>query len=245
MNTTIDTDTTVGDLIARHPEVRSVLDDFHMDYCCRGDRSLAEAARVAGVDLDPVRRALQEAIDLPAEGHEPHENWLEASLTRLIDHIERRHHTYMKTNLPRLRNLAAKVLEVHGPRHGDVLRPLLETFDGLKAEIEEHLFKEERILFPVVRQFEAHAGGGPEPVFHCGSIDNPIRQMRHEHENAGAALERMRRLTSDYRVPDDACESFRALYEGLEALEDDLHQHIHLENNILFPKAGERYGEPA
>jgi regulator of cell morphogenesis and NO signaling len=144
----------------------------------------------------------------------------------------------MREQLPRLQDLLAKVLKAHGPKHGTMLNPLQGTYNSLRQEIEQHLMKEEQVLFPYIRQIdEAASRGKPAPEMHCGSVQNPIRQMEHEHDNAGNALSRMRQLTDNYTLPGDACNTFRALYDGLQALEDDLHQHIHLENNILFPKA--------
>jgi len=172
--------------------------------------------------------------------NEDERNWAEAGLAELADHIEQCHHAFMKENLPRLEGLLSKVRKAHGKRNDCVLKPLAATFDHLKEEIEAHLFKEEQILFPYLRQLDAFAQGQiPRPECHCGSVSNPIGQMIYEHDSAGAALKRMRQLTSNYTVPDDGCESFRSLYEGLAELEDNLHRHIHLENNLLFPQAVE------
>ena len=152
-------------------------------------------------------------------------------------HIEGKHHSYMKEALPRLGALFAKVLRAHGENHGKMLRPLQQTFAGLRAELEPHLMKEEQILFPYVRQMDSSvAATGVVPPMHCGTVQNPIRQMEAEHENAGAALARMRSVASDYALPDDACPTFTALFETLQEMEADLHEHIHLENNILFPR---------
>ena len=151
----------------------------------------------------------------------------------LADHVVETHHVYLRRELPRLADLIDKVAAAHGARHPE-LGDLRATFSGLREELELHLFKEERVLFPLIKQLEA--ARAPFPI-HCGTVGNPIRVMTHEHDDAGSALERMRALTDGFQAPPDGCTTFRALYEGLAALEADLHRHIHKENNILFPKA--------
>jgi regulator of cell morphogenesis and NO signaling len=140
----------------------------------------------------------------------------------------------MKVQLPRVEARLAKVLHAHGDRHGDMLCAVARVYGAMKAELDGHLAKEEMVLFPLVRALE---GGAPSGSFHCGSVQNPIRVMFMEHDSAGEALVELRRLTNGYTVPPDACNTFRALYFELEEMEKDLHRHIHLENNILFPRA--------
>jgi regulator of cell morphogenesis and NO signaling len=231
--------TTVRDLVVKYPRTRPVLERFGIDYCCGGGHTLKDAAAEKGVVLDALFAALKDSIETPvADSSERERDWSFAPLTELADHIEERHHTFMKEQLPRLHELMAKVLKAHGPRHGEMLSQLQDVYQSLRREIEQHLMKEEQILFPGIRQIDACAHeGGKKPELHCGSVQNPIRQMEHEHDNAGAALAKMRELTSDYTLLDDACNTFAALYDGLRDLEDDLHEHIHLENNILFPKS--------
>lgn len=137
--------------------------------------------------------------------------------------------------------MPGKVQKAHGERHGDMLQHLRRAFDALRGELEPHLMKEEQILFPATKGIDAFITEmGPRPEVHCGSVANPIRQMEYEHENAGTVLTEMRSLTDDYHLPEDACASFAALYDGLKVLEADLHEHIHLENNMLFPKSMEQ-----
>jgi len=228
--------TTVRDLVVQYPQTRAVLERLGIDYCCGGGHELKEAAAEKGVALDALLSALKESLETSAD--ESSRDWSTASLTELADHIEARHHTFMWEQLPRLQELMTKVLKAHGPKHGEMLSRLQGVYRSLREEIEQHLMKEEQILFPGIRRIEAYAReGGEKPALHCGSIQNPIRQMQHEHEDAGAALTEMREITSDYALPGDACNTFAALYDGLKELEDDLHEHIHLENNILFPKS--------
>jgi regulator of cell morphogenesis and NO signaling len=239
MPITIDNTTTVRELAVSHPEARQVLEALGIDYCCGGGNRLTDAAAEAGIDLvDVVKAVEQAAADADLPGSAPERDWQGASLTDLVDHIESTHHVFMKQALPRLGGLFVKVLRAHGPKHGDMLTPLQTTFQALRSEIEMHLMKEEQILFPYIRQMEASLKqAGRIPPMHCGTVQNPIRQMVAEHENAGAALARMRSVTGDYALPEDACPTFRALFDGLREMEADLHEHIHLENNILFPRS--------
>jgi len=239
MTITIDKTTTVRDLVVVHPETRKVLESLGIDYCCGGGSKLTEAVAEAGLDLADVVKAVEQAVaDADQPESAPERDWQEATPTDLVEHIEATHHVYMKQALPRLGDLFAKALEAHGPRHGDMLTALQTTFRALRSEIEMHLMKEEQILFPYIRQMEASVGKtGRVPPMHCGTVQNPIRQMVTEHENAGEALARMRAVTADYALPGDACPTFRALFDGLREMEADLHEHIHLENNILFPLA--------
>lgn len=231
---------TVGQLAADYPALRHVLEAHGIDYCCGGKQDLATASRQAGLTPEQLETILQEAVDRIESQKETERNWTQASLTELADHIEDRHHTYMKRQLPRVENLIHDVMRAHGAQHGAMLTELNRVYTGLRHEIEMHLMKEEQILFPYIREIEAHQRRGePMPPMHCGTVQNPIAQMEHEHDNAGDALAQMRELTNGYRCPDDACSKFRELYAALQDMEADLHEHIHLENNILFPKAVE------
>lgn len=237
MNIDINDYSTVRDVVVKYPQSRQILEAFGIDYCCRGDRCLADACLAAHVDLTQVVTAIDEAISAPGRNDEER-SWADATLTALVEQIETTHHAYTKTALPRLAKLFDKVIQAHGQKHGSTLEPLRETFAALREEIEMHLAKEEQILFPYIREMEqTFDQTGEIPPMHCGSVSNPIRQMQAEHDNAGAALAAMRSLTDDYALPSDGCPTFAELYDGLKVLEGDLHQHIHLENNILFPRA--------
>lgn len=225
---------TVGELVIQHPGLKATLEQLGLDYCCGGKRPLDQAAREAGLDLSTVLTLLEDALSGGQKETEP--DWAAVPPSRLADHILVTHHVFTKAQLPRIDRLLAKVQQAHAARHGAMLAKLRNLFDPLRAELESHLMKEEEILFPAIKGIDGFLSGkGERPVVHCGSIANPIRQMEHEHDGAGGALVSLRKLTDGYRPPADACETFKALYEALEALEADLHQHIHLENNILFP----------
>ena len=229
--------TAVKDIVVTHPETRVVLERLGIDYCCGGKTSLTQAAQHAGVSVDQVLAELDRALEA-GRSSDSAEDWAAASATELADYIERTHHVFMREQLPRLVGLLDKTLRAHAQRHGDMLKQLQRSLIALRTDIELHLAKEEQILFPFIRQIEAwQQGGGPVPEMHCGTVANPIGQMEFEHEQAGEILARIRAITSDFRLPEDACETCRALYDGLREMESDLHEHIHLENNILFPKA--------
>ncbi len=213
----------VGEIATRVPAAAFVFEDRGIDYCCAGDTPLAKACERAGVEtsavIDAIRRRSEQA-DAPAQ------RWDQRPLGDLVDHILERYHARLRDQLPSLETMTAKVVDRHGRGpHGDTLRRVRETFLGLRAELESHMMKEEQILFPMIRDGQGSMAGGP------------ISVMEHEHDNAGAALRTLRELTSDYAAPEDACTTWRALWSGLAELERDLHAHIHLENNILFPRA--------
>jgi regulator of cell morphogenesis and NO signaling len=233
MTTTLSPERTVGELVAEQPGRSRVFEDLGIDYCCGGKRPLTEACTRKGLDpgdvLDRLRMAdeagEQQIVDAASMG-----------LTELCDHIEETHHAYMRRELARLDQITAKVEKVHADREPR-LHDLRQVFLGLNEEIQAHLLKEERVLFPYVRKMDA---SGAVPEFHCGTAANPIRQMEVEHDTAGEALERMRELTDQFTPPEWACNTYRALLSGLYDLEQDLHQHIHKENNVLFPRVLEQ-----
>ena len=238
MNTRFTEDMAVKDIVVQFPQTRTMLETLGIDYCCGGKMALGKAAEQAGLSTDKVLADLTQALERTDQHTASVRDWSSTSLTELVNHIEQTHHVFMKEQLPRIAGLLDKTLNAHGERHGDMLKVLKHSYTSLKTDIEMHLEKEEQILFPLIRQMEAFKQGrGPVPDMHCGSISNPIRQMEHEHDVAGQFLMKMRQITDNYKLPDDACPTFTALFEGLDALEKDLHEHIHLENNILFPKA--------
>lgn len=224
--------TTVGQLVVEKPSRARVFEGLGIDYCCGGKKPLELACAEKGLSIDGVLEKLRVAEE-PAAAER---DWSQATLSELADHIEATHHAYLRTELPRLDYLTQRVLNAHGSRHPE-LAALRDVFLAFQDELASHMMKEEHILFPLCRQLEA--ADGPTS-FHCGSVANPIRVMVAEHDNAGAALARMRQLTGDYTAPEGACNTYRAMLASLEQLEADMHQHVHKENNILFPRAVER-----
>jgi regulator of cell morphogenesis and NO signaling len=238
---TLNLEQTVGEIAAQWPAAIRVFERHHIDFCCGGKAPVSDACGSRGLDAEAVLKEIGAEI---AQGAAPSAardaGWQTAGLGSLIDHILSTHHAYMKTQLPRISAMLDKVLAKHSAQHGAVLEPLAQTFLAMRVELEGHLMKEEMVLFPLIRKMEE--AGEKGELFagsHCGSVQNPIRVMVMEHDSAGDALGTMRRLTGDYTPPTDACNTFRALYYELGALEADLHRHIHLENNILFPRAVE------
>lgn len=226
---------TVAEIVLRHPCLRARLEQLGVDYCCGGKKPLADAVKDAGLDLKTILADLEHTL-LQRQAATPATDWTAVPLTVLADHILDKHHVFTKTQLARIDSLLAKVQNAHRNRHGAMLDSLRIAFDPLRAELEAHLMKEEQILFPAIKGVDGFlAGRNDRPVVHCGSVAHPIQKMEREHDGAGAILVNLRKITLNYRLPDDACETFKALYEALAALEADLHEHIHLENNILFP----------
>jgi regulator of cell morphogenesis and NO signaling len=235
----IDGKTTVRELVGRYPQTRRVFEEHGIDYCCGGGQTLAEAAKSRNLDLQRLRTALDSALQTAPGGKNSTEpDWYGESLRTLVDHIVQTHHAYLRTALPQLRLLTQKVLSAHGAHHGKMLQEVRDLCAALDAELSSHLLKEERVLFPTIAAIEdAARSAAPAPQSTCGTVGNPIRQMEYEHEDAGGVLARLREATGGYALPPDACPTFAALYEELQRLEADLHQHIHLENNVLFPRA--------
>ncbi|MBL7648032.1 MAG: iron-sulfur cluster repair di-iron protein [Candidatus Hydrogenedentes bacterium] len=228
---TITATQSVGELVAAQPARSRVFEAFHIDYCCGGKRSLADACDKKGVSVDTVLDALVRADSLRAS--DAHLDAAAMPLDALCDHIVERHHDYLRRELPRLMQMADKVAKVHGdndPR----LEGVAETLRGLAGELEVHTMKEERVLFPVIRELARREGLPPMPF---GTLANPIHAMEADHDGAGDGLARLADLTDDYTPPEWACNTYQALLDGLHDLEMDLHQHIHKENNVLFPRA--------
>jgi regulator of cell morphogenesis and NO signaling len=235
---------TVRELVGQYPQTRALFEKHGIDYCCGGGKCLADVAEEHGLKLSSLVDALENALQAaPDKAEATDKDWNAAPLGDLVKHIVEVHHGYMKTALPRLRSLVPTVLKAHGTHHGDVLRQAQDLFNALDAELSSHLMKEEQVLFPYLVALETHVREGtPKPQAPFGSARNPIRQMEHEHESAGEALAKLRDVTNNYTLPPDACPTFGAMYEELQCMEADLHQHIHLENNILFPRAIELEG---
>lgn len=232
MNASISMQTTVGQLVAEKPSRSRLFQKLGIDFCCGGKRPLADACAAKGIDVNTVLAFLEADADAPAGSREV--DAAAMGLTELADHIQHTHHAYLRQELPRLQAMIARVADVHGA-HDPRLTQIPAIFDEFRQELVGHMLKEEQILFPMIRQMDRDRGARPN--FHCGSIANPIRVMEMEHDSAGNALEQMRRLTDDYAPPPDACNTYRATLGGLAELEADMHQHVHKENNVLFPRA--------
>jgi regulator of cell morphogenesis and NO signaling len=221
----------VGELVVEQPGRSRIFERFSIDYCWGGKKTLANACKATGASPDAVVDALTDADHGELAGSES--DWSSRSMGELIDHIVTKHHAYLRTELTRLSEMGEKVARVHGDRF-DWLAECHRVFEAMRDELEQHMMKEEHVLFPMIKQIEV---ANTAPSFHCGNLQNPISVMEHEHDDAGQALSKMRALSGAFVPPVDACNTFRAWLHGLAELEADLHQHIHEENNILFPRA--------
>jgi regulator of cell morphogenesis and NO signaling len=217
--------------VARRPALSRVFEAAGVDYCCGGKRTLEQVCREKDIDPQFFLTMLEQATTV--NDGEPVVDAAAMSLTELADHILDTHHDYLRAELPRLNGLTEKVAAAHGV-HDARLHLLRQTFQSLAGELASHMIKEEQILFPMIRRLDT---GDMPPAFHCGSVANPIRQMELEHHDADAALEQIRTLTDDYSPPAWACNTYRVMLDALAHLERDMHQHIHKEDNILFPRA--------
>jgi regulator of cell morphogenesis and NO signaling len=229
------TDTqTVREIALAQPSSIRVFEQYGIDYCCGGRRPLTEACTASKVEIDAVLAALEAAARTPAAITE---DWQRSSLEALSDHIVATHHAYVKRELPRLAELAAKVVRKHGETQAE-LPQIQSHLVQLDSELTQHLAKEEAILFPYVVAMErAIAARTARPHGCFGDVASPIAMMVAEHDAAGVLLAEIRRLSHQFTTPAEACPTYRAFYDGLREFEQDLHQHIHLENNILFPRA--------
>jgi regulator of cell morphogenesis and NO signaling len=230
----INSETRVREIALQLPHSTRLFEKLKIDYCCGGDKPLAEACASVGIDVDNVMEMLAGKTESDSPDTLDFQN---ASLPELIGHILDTHHVFTKSEMDRLQLLADKVLAAHGGNHPELIH-VDELFTRLCADLKPHMFKEEQILFPYMLALtEAADRKRAVPFAPFGTVNNPIRMMMREHDTAGEVLRELRMLTSDYNAPADACVSYKTLYEALENFEKDLHQHIHLENNILFPKA--------
>jgi regulator of cell morphogenesis and NO signaling len=229
------TEKTVREIAVEVPGATRVFEKMGIDYCCGGAKSITEACQSAGVTVEQIAASFEQLQ--PDHVNTGSKDWQAESLAALITHIYEKHHVFTREELSRIGMLLAKVCSVYGERRPELLE-IQTLFARLKDELLPHMMKEENVLFPYITQMEAAMSANltaPVPMF--GTVRNPVRMMMFEHDLAGEVLRRIRQLSDDFNPPDDACMSYRTLYSALEALEQDLHQHIHLENNILFPRA--------
>jgi len=230
------TEKTVRELALENPAATWVFEKLGIDYCCGGNQSLEQACRAANLAVDQVLDSLEMAEQTTRAEQKVHD-WQREMLGDLVAHIKNTHHKYTREEIARLGPLLEKVCSVHGKNHPELLH-VRASFAGLAHELTMHMMKEEMVLFPyIVRMEEAvlqHEPVLPPPF---GSVQNPVSMMEHEHESAGNALRAMRKASGGYMAPTDACISYQTLYKTLSEFEADLHEHIHLENNILFPRA--------
>jgi len=232
------TQRTVAQLALEIPAAAQVFENLGIDYCCGGNKTLEQACHAVNLPLEQVMDSL-EAAKPAAQAARPDRDWQTEPLSELIAHIKDTHHKYTREAISRLVPLLEKVCSVHATKHPELLR-ISATFGDLAQELSTHMMKEELVLFPyIVRLEEAAIERAPVVPAPFGSVQNPVAMMMHEHDDAGSALRDMRHASNGYALPADACASYQTLYAALVEFEADLHQHIHLENNLLFPRAVE------
>ncbi len=224
--TNIDVSTTLAEAVESFPQLVREFERRGLDYCCGGQRTIADACASIGLDPAVTVAELSQigATSVAAE-------WSTMPVDLLVDHIEATHHRYLWDELPRVTALVGKIVSVHGERHPE-LTEIATCFAEVRADLEPHMTKEERVLFPMIRELARSSG---VPTFHCGSLRNPISVMLSEHDAVGDLLARLRRLTDGYTPPADGCASYAACFSAMAELEADTHLHIHKENNVLFP----------
>ncbi len=223
---------TIGEIVATDFRAAAVFERFGIDFCCGGRRGLEEACRTAAADPVDVARAL-EALPPVAEGEADVTQW---RLDRLVDYIVSTHHEYVRAAMPTIRHYLAKLVEVHGARHPELAR-IAACFDTVIRDLGQHMVKEEQVLFPYIRELTMTTVGGRHFRSPFGTVENPIRMMEREHREAAGELRIIRELTHGYVTPDDGCTTYAVCMAELRQFERDLHRHVHLENNVLFPKA--------
>jgi regulator of cell morphogenesis and NO signaling len=225
---------TLGEIAAKDSRRAQVFKKYGLDFCCGGKRTLKEACAEKGLDVTKIEQELQQADKLPASRPIPYGDW---SLDFLAEYIVNTHHHYVRKTLPDIVSYSERVRNVHGNVHPELFR-INQLVSEIDAELSGHLMKEEKILFPYIKALSAaKEKTQPLQAVHFGSVQSPINMMEMEHELVGKNLDEIKKLSNNYSLPEDACASYSLLYHMLDEFDEDMHLHIHLENNILFPKA--------
>lgn len=227
-------DSKIGNVVAENFRSAKIFEEYGIDFCCGGKKSIGEACREKGINADDLITKLTEASGNQNDTNTDYNSW---KLDFLIKYIINIHHSYVRKSLPVIAGHAEKAALKHGANHAEVIK-ISELFSGIKTELEVHMQKEELMLFPYIKNLletERNVDGISFPPF--GSIENPIKVMESEHDSAGRSMDEINSLSNSYSIPEDACTTYSVLYQELKDFENDLHKHIHLENNILFPKA--------
>jgi regulator of cell morphogenesis and NO signaling len=227
-------ETTIREIVATDYRTAAIFQRHGLDFCCNGCRTIEQGCRDAGADAGAVIRDIAAVLDTPASGVPRFAAW---DARTLIAYIVANHHAYVREALPPLLRHTSKVADVHGERHPELVH-VAALFARVADEMLEHMTKEEQVLFPFIAALEeARLDATAPPPAPFGTVANPIRMMESEHRFVGDAMAEIRHVTDNYRPPSHACATYRVSFQELEAFERDLHDHVHLENNLLFPKA--------
>ena len=217
-----------------------VFEKYHLDFCCKGKRTLQQACIESELPVDEILAELDKTQQQSSD--KVTINFNNLSLSKLTEYIVSTHHEYVKKEMPAIAQYLQKIVAKHGERHPEMCK-VLQVFTAVQEEMELHMKKEETVLFPRIKELEKEQMAGNQPPINIAYLKSPIIMMEQEHDHAGAALAAIRQLTANYNSPTDACTTYRLSFVALEAFELDLHQHVHLENNILFPKALKLFNE--
>jgi regulator of cell morphogenesis and NO signaling len=224
---------TLGEIVTADFRAAGIMERYGLDFCCRGNRTLEQGCRDAGIRSEDLMEQLEALEKAPSDAR----SFKDMSIPALVDHIVTKHHAYVRDALPVLLAHSAKIAKVHGTRHPELVR-VAQLVEQVADEMTSHMMKEEHVLFPyIVALASAAEHGAPPPFAPFGTVANPIHMMEMEHESAGNAMFEIRELTDGYQIPADGCTTYAVCLRELDAFERDLHAHVHLENNILFPKA--------
>ncbi|ERJ12124.1 iron-sulfur cluster repair di-iron protein [Haloplasma contractile] len=227
MSSTINTNQSIGDIVTKLPKASSVFKKYKIDFCCGGNRPLIEAIREQEINEDVLLQELETAYE-DSKSLSSIKDFTIMSKNQLIDYIVDTHHVFVRQILPELSEFTTKIMQVHGMNHRELFT-VHKLFHNLKTELEQHLIKEEDLLFPLIKKYEQESS---EDLL--GQIQEVMQETEDEHDAAGDIIKELRTITNDYTLPEDACTTYFLSYEKLKALESDLFEHIHLENNILF-----------
>lgn len=224
----------VGQLVAGNYHTAVIFKKFNIDFCCNGNRSIKEACSRKNIDPAIVITELSAILGYQPGPEKDYNTW---SLDLLAEHIETKHHQYVETQIPVLETFLQKLCSVHGQQHPELLE-IAHLFSGSAAELTMHMKKEELMLFPYIKQLvKAKEQGTITSTAPFGTVANPVHMMMQEHDQEGERFRQISALSNDYTTPPDGCNTYKVTYALLKEFQDDLHLHIHLENNILFPKA--------
>ena len=228
---------TLAQIVTNNYKAASIFEKHHLDFCCKGKRTLEQACSESDIKIEEVIEQLEKAGDT----NDLKTNYNELSLAQLSEHIVSTHHNYVKNEMPALHGYLQKVASKHGDRHPE-MNKVFQIFGAVKEEMEFHMQKEEMVLFPRIKDIENQIQEGKKVVVSSSYLQSPINMMEEEHDHAGSMLAEIRNLTNNYNPPADACTTYQLSFASLQAFELDLHRHVHLENNILFPKALKMFG---